>query len=87
MDEATARFLETLADDLQRQIGMAGSVEGIELQGAPPRVTLTATVAVGERMLVFGGTGETVVAAYHELGRTAPEPILATAWTAIAEGR
>lgn len=80
MNEATASFLQAAGDDLQRQLGSAGVVEGLTLESAASDVTIVAAVRVGSRTVRFRGTGENLVAAYASLTRSGAEPILASAF-------
>jgi hypothetical protein len=80
IDEATASFLRSAADDLQRQLGVAGDLTSIALEDADGRVTLIATIRVGQRVLVFHGNGDSLITAYAELVPVPPEPLLIAAF-------
>ena len=80
IDEATAAFLRFAADDLQRQLGMAGDLTSIALDDADGRVTLIATIRVGRRDMVFRGTGDSLVTAYAELVPVPSEALLVEAF-------
>jgi hypothetical protein len=86
IDEATARFLETARVDLQRQIGIAGTVEEIALVARDPRrVSLLARVRVARRTVVFRGWGDNLIDAYAALATKGPEPILSSAFEQLLE--
>jgi hypothetical protein len=80
IDEATAAFLRFAADDLQRQLGVAGDLTSIALDDADGRVTLIATVRVGRHALVFRGSGDSLVTAYAELLPVPPQALLVAAF-------
>lgn len=80
IDEATATFLRFAADDLQRQLGVAGDLTSIALDDADGRVTLIATVRVGRHDLVFRGRGDSLVTAYAELLPVPPQAMLVAAF-------
>ena len=80
IDESTASFLTRAADDLQRQLGLAGEVTALAIDGDDAPVTLIATIRVGRRELEFRGTGESLIAAYANLVSQPAEPVLAAAF-------
>lgn len=84
-DEATARFLETAADDLQRQLRTAGHVETITLEGDAAGLALMAHVRVGRSIVTMRGTGADLVEAYGDLHRGSPVPLLAAAFRQLVE--
>jgi hypothetical protein len=84
-DEATARFLETAADDLQRQLRTAGHVEAITLEGDTPELALVAHVRVGSSVVTMRGAGANLVEAYGDLHRGSPVPLLAAAFRQLLE--
>jgi hypothetical protein len=83
IDEATASFLRNAADDLQRQLGLAGDLTSIALDDADGLVTLIATIRVGQRDLVFRGSGDSLVTAYAKLVPLPPEPLLIAAFRSL----
>lgn len=85
VNESTEALLNAFGTDLQRQLGRTAIVERLLLQESPGMITLIATVRVGTRELEFTGQGENVLAAYADLGRRAPEPILASAFRQLLE--
>jgi hypothetical protein len=85
MDEATARFLETAADDLQRQLRTAGHVEAITLEADTPGLALVAHIRVGDSIVTMRGTGENLVEAYGDLHRESPVPLLTAAFRQLLE--
>ena len=80
IDEATSSFLRFAADDLQRQLGLAGDLTSIALDDAEGRVTLIVTIRVGERIIELRGTGDTLLTAYATLVPAAPESVLSAAF-------
>lgn len=80
IDEATASFLRSAADDLQRQLGLAGDLTSIAIDDTDGRVTLVATVLVGPRQLEFRASGDSLITAYAKLVPETPEPILDAAF-------
>jgi hypothetical protein len=70
VDEATGRFLETAKADLQRHLGSVGNVVALTIEPTGAEVQLDALVRVGQRTIVFSGSGESVVAAYGALVRS-----------------
>ena len=83
IDIANASFLESVADDLQRQLGRSGTVLGVALEDVGNDVVILATVRVGDRTVEFRGVGENILTAYADLGRAAPEPILVSAFQQV----
>jgi hypothetical protein len=67
IDEATSRFLETAAADLQRRLGTAGTVDELKIEDRSVGVSLVLRVRVGSRVLDFAATGENLVAALAAL--------------------
>jgi hypothetical protein len=86
IDEATARFLETARVDLQRQVGIAGTVEEVAIEARNARgISLMARVRVASRTVVFKAWGDNLVDAYAGLAARGPEPILASAFAQLLE--
>lgn len=85
VNESTEALLNAFGTDLQRQLARTAIVERLLLEEAPGMSTLIATVRVGTRELQFAGRGENVLAAYADLGRRAPEPILASAFRQLVD--
>ena len=83
IDEASAAFLQSVADDLQRQLGTSGTVVTVALDDVGSDVAIVAVVSVGNRTVEFRGVGDSVLTAYADLGRAAPEPILASAFRQV----
>ncbi len=84
-DEATARFLDTAADDLQRQIGSAGHVEKITLGADGPPMELVAHIRVAKRVVTMRGIGDNLVEAYGDLHRGSPVPMLLAAFDQLVD--
>ena len=80
IDEATSRFLEATAVDLQRQLGIAGVVETMWVGESPRGVCLRARIRVAERAIDVDGCGSTILDAHADLCRRVAEPTLATAF-------
>lgn len=83
IDEATTTFLDAAADDLQRQAGRAGIVEGISTETIGDVVTLIATIRVGDDLFEVHGSGDSLLTAYASLTRAIPEVMLASAFRAL----
>jgi hypothetical protein len=79
-DEATARFLESAADDLQQQLSVTGTVEEVTMAEAPRGVWLTARLRIGGGTVEISAYGESLVAAYAELHIRVGEPALVAAY-------
>jgi hypothetical protein len=79
-DEATATFLAAARGDLQRQIGSAGSVAALDVEGRGEFVMLVARIRVIGSEIEVRGSGENLVDAYGVLRQAVPEPILAAAF-------
>lgn len=78
-DEATEQFLAAAADDLQWHIRSSGVIEGLTVEGTD-RPTIVATIRVGRRTVALRGRGENLLAAYAELRRSTPQPLLEAAF-------
>jgi hypothetical protein len=89
INDATASFLRTAANDLQRQIGLSGVVERLTLEDSAAGVRLVAAIRVGRTTLIeLRGDGEDLVAAYSVLhGAVVPELILASAFREVVNAR
>jgi hypothetical protein len=83
IDAADETFLESAADDLQRQLGASGTVVAVATDDAGSSVAMVATVRVGHRMVELRGEGENILTAYADLCRAAPEPILVSAFDQV----
>jgi hypothetical protein len=83
IDEATATFLEAAADDLQRQAGLAGIVEGIAAETSDGAVALVATIRIRDDLFRVRGSGDSLLTAYASLTRAIPEAMLASAFRAL----
>lgn len=84
-DAATSAFLEAATDDLRRQLGIAGSVEGLTLEGSQSEVTLVAAIRVAGDELVIRGTGDSLVTAYTHLLLSIPQPVLESAFVQVVD--
>ncbi|MGZ8724717.1 MAG: hypothetical protein ACXWYG_11825, partial [Aeromicrobium sp.] len=67
IDHAMATFLDTAADDLQRQMGIAGAVVVVSADGLPEGIALTATLRIGQQTIEVRADGENVLTAYAGL--------------------
>lgn len=85
MSEATEALLEAMRRDLARQLGRSGNVERLSLREWRGIVTLVATVRVAEREVELLGTGDSLLTAYADLTRRAPESILSSAFGQLLE--
>jgi hypothetical protein len=79
-DEATATFLRAARDDLQRQIGSAGAVVHLDVEGRDEFVMLVARIRLIGSEIEVRGSGENLIDAYGVLRQAVPEPILAAAF-------
>ena len=85
-DAATSTFLEAVAVDLQRQLGPAGSVEGVSLEQVwGGHLAIVAAIRVAGEDLVIGGTGENILAAYADLRQSVPQPVLESAFIQVVD--
>ena len=85
IDDATSAFLQTAADDLRRQLGLAAAVDELTVEMARHGVVLVARLRVGDRNVAIKGSGPDLVAAYGDLRLAVPEPVLAAAFTEVME--
>jgi hypothetical protein len=85
IDEPTSQFLEAAADDLQRQLGIAGDVDMMWIGESPLGVGLRARIRVAERAIEVDGFGETVVEAHADLCRRVAEPTLVSAFRQLVD--
>ena len=85
IDEATSQFLETAADDLQRQLGIAGDVETILVGQSPGGVVLRARIRVAEQEFDVDGSGETILLAHADLCRRVAVPTLISAFRQVLD--
>jgi hypothetical protein len=83
IDTANASFLESVADDLQRQLGASGTLVSVGLEEVGSEFAILATVRVGHRTIARRGVGENILTAYADLGRAAPEAILVSAFEQV----
>jgi len=80
IDAANASLVETVADDLQSQLGTSGTLVGLRLEQVGREFAILATVRVGDRTIELRGVGENIVTAYADLRSAAPEAILVSAF-------
>ena len=80
IDAANASIVETAADDLQSQLGASGTLVSVRLEQVGREFAILATVRVGDRTIELRGVGESIVTAYSDLRRAAPEAILVSAF-------
>jgi hypothetical protein len=85
IDDAISAFLQSAADDLQRQLGIAAAVEALTIEEVPDGVALVAALRIGRRSTAIRGSGANLVAAYAELRVAVPKPVLAAAFTELME--
>ena len=86
IDAATLTFLEAIAADLQRQMGIAGSVNDVSLeQASEGSVAIRATIQVAGEEIVIRGTSENLIGAYAALRRSVPQPVLESAFAQIVD--
>ncbi len=86
IDASTATFLEALAEDLQRQLGMAGSVDDVSIeQLRDGGLAIRAAIRVPRDELVISGTGENILAAYADLRKSVSQSVLESAFARIID--
>ena len=85
IDEPTSQFLAAAAEDLQRQLGIAGDVETIWVGRSPEGVVLRARIRVAEQEFEVDGSGETILLAHADLCRRVAEPTLVTAFRQVLD--
>jgi hypothetical protein len=85
IDDATSAFLQTAADDLQRQLGIAAAVEALTIEEVPDGVALVAALRIGHRSTEIRGGGANLVAAYADLRVAYSRPVLASAFAELVE--
>ena len=86
IDEATSAFLQAVTADLERQLGIAGSVADVSLeQLSAGGVALIARIRVAGEVIVIRGTGENLIAAYAVLRQSVPQPVLESAFAQIVD--
>ena len=85
IDEPTSSFLWFAADDLQRQLGVAGAVEELVVEEMTGGVLLVAAIRIGQRTVEVRGAGANIVTAYADLCVAVPAPVLETAFTQLVE--
>ena len=83
IDDATSAFLRSAADDLQRQVGVAGVVRSLALEQPDDGVTIIASIAVGTRTVEVRGSGESLVSAYADLRRSTAAGLVAMLFTEL----
>jgi hypothetical protein len=83
IDAANASFLESVADDLQTQLGASGTLVSVGLEQVGREFAILAAVRVGHRTVKLRGVGENILTAYADLRRAAPEAILVSAFEQV----
>ena len=86
IDDATSAFLDSAADDLQRELSRTAVVDELRLEKVHRGVTLVATLRTGARTVEARGRGANLVAAYADLRLTVPALVLAATFTQVVEG-
>ena len=79
IDEATSQFLEAAADDLQRQLSLAGVVERIETKPSPVGTMIVATIRVGRQTTEVMGYGDSLLTAHADLRERVAVPTVRAA--------
>ncbi len=86
LDAATSTFLEAMAEDLQRQLGIAGSVDEVSLEQLDEgRLAIIAAIRVAGDELVIRGTGDNILTAYADLRLSIPQPVLESAFVQVVD--
>ncbi|HEX5040815.1 MAG TPA: hypothetical protein VFW95_11840 [Candidatus Limnocylindria bacterium] len=76
IDEATSQFLEAAAEDLQRQLGIVGIVERVDVRPWPGGTNIVAVLRIGKLTADVQGLGDSLLTAYADLRRHLVEPAL-----------
>ena len=85
IDDATSAFLQSAADDLQRQLGNVAHVEKLTIQEVADGVALVAALRIGHRSTEIRGIGANLVAAYAALRLAYGHPVLASAFAELVD--
>jgi hypothetical protein len=85
IDDATSQFLEAAAEDLQRQLGIAGDVEMIWTGRSAAGIGLLARIRIHRRTIEVSGVGDNLLDAYADLRQQVAEPTLATAFLEVVD--
>jgi hypothetical protein len=85
IDDATSAFLRSAADDLQRELDLAATVDKLTVDTGGRGITLVAAIRIGDRSAVIRGSGANLVAAYADLRLAIPEAVLAATFAQLVE--
>lgn len=80
LDVATEAFLEAALSDFRRQLGRSAHLDTVRIERDGPETVLVATIRIGRSTAELRGHGGSVIEAYGDLCRGAPEPILVMAF-------
>ena len=85
VDDATSRFLEAAAIDLQEFLPRNGAVERMWASPRGDRVALVARIRVGTRAFEIEAIGDSLITAHAALRQRMPEARLASAFRELVE--
>ncbi len=80
VDDATSRFLEASAIDLERFLPFDGFVEREWVSMQDDQVALVARIRVGKQTFELDGIGDSLITAHRALRERMPEARLAAAF-------
>ena len=85
VDDATSRFLEAAAIDLERYLPRNGLVDRLTVTSAVNTFALRARIRVGARTFELDGVGDSLITAHAALRHRMPEARLAAAFRDLVE--
>jgi hypothetical protein len=86
IDASMATFLEAVAVDLQRQLGVAGSVDDVNLEQLEGgRLAIRAAIRLTGEAIVIHGSGENLLTAYAALRKSVSQSVLESAFVQILD--
>ncbi len=85
VDDATSRFLEAAADDLECYLPRNGVVERMSVSTREGKIALVARMRVGTRTFELEGIGDSLITAHAALRERVPEARLAAAVRELVE--
>jgi ribosomal protein L16/L10AE len=85
VDEATSRFLEAAAIDLERYLPRNGLVDRLMVTSEANKVALVARIRVGGQTFELDGVGDSLITAHTALRSRMPEARLAAAFCDLVD--
>ncbi len=86
MNDAEERFSARLAEDLERVVGPAMAVDGVELEVDDGAARVTARLRIGDEVETIEAVGPDVLSLYGPIVRQAAETRLAAAYRRLLIG-